>query len=148
VQVPELPKHRRDDLEKMLSIFDQSNRTTRYILNIQEEEVPAQYRDIVRRLQKAASTSAMQANMEAEDFLLEAFRLQERQAQMRMEEKDKALVEKDKALKENAKALEENAKALEENAKVLEEKDRALEESQKIIEALKRQLKENNPDKT
>jgi hypothetical protein len=122
VQVPELPKHRRDDLEKMLSIFDQSNRTTRYILNIQEEEVPVQYRDIVRRLQKAASTSAMQANMEAEDFLLEAFRLQERQAQMRMEEKDKALVEKNKA----------------------------LEEKDKVIEDLKRQLqlKENNPGKT
>ncbi|MDR1022168.1 MAG: hypothetical protein LBL94_02690, partial [Prevotellaceae bacterium] len=72
VQVPELPKHRRDDLEKMLSIFNQNNRTSRYILNIPEEEVPPQYRDIVRRLQKAAATSTMQANMEAEDFLLEA----------------------------------------------------------------------------
>ncbi|MDR3188165.1 MAG: hypothetical protein LBT94_03140 [Prevotellaceae bacterium] len=116
VQVPELPARRRDDVERMLSIFDQSNRTTRYILNIREEEVPAQYRDIVRRLQQAVSTPDMQANMEAEDFLLEAFRIQERQAQMQLEEAKKAI----------------------------EEKDKALEESRKIIEDLERRLKEKN----
>jgi hypothetical protein len=121
VQVPELPAHRRNDLEKLLSIFDQNNRTTRYILDIREDEVPDHYRDIIRRLQQAASTPNMQANMEAEDLLLEAFRLQERQMQIQLEEKDKALKEKDKALEENKKDLEE---------------------SRKIIESLERRLKE------
>ncbi|MDR3366082.1 MAG: hypothetical protein LBO71_03845 [Prevotellaceae bacterium] len=138
VQVPELPAHRRDDVEKMLSIFDQSNCTSRHILDIREEEVPAQYREILRRLQQAASTPDMQANMEAEDFLLEAFRLQERHAQKQLGEAQKALEEKDKA-------LEEKDKILAENIKTLEEKDQALAESRKIIEALERRLREEKP---
>ncbi|MDR2813751.1 MAG: hypothetical protein LBB79_03730 [Prevotellaceae bacterium] len=156
VQVPELPKRRRNDLEKMLSIFDQSNCTTRYILNVREEEVPPQYRSIVRRLQQAASTYDMQANMEAEDFLLEAFRLQERQAQMQMAEKDKALAEKDKALAEKDKVLAEKDKALAEKNKALAEKDKVLEEStetlkkdleesRQIIKTLERRLKGGKP---
>jgi hypothetical protein len=51
VQIRELKSHRRNDLEKLLSIFDQSNLThIRYILDVEDESIPEKYREIIRRL--------------------------------------------------------------------------------------------------
>ena len=109
IQIPELPKHRRNDLEKLLGIFDQSNRTSDWhILNVSDNNFPEEYRPIIRRLQQAAESKEMKNTMIAEDFYLENFKVTERiidkQAKA-LSEKDKALLEKDKEIAELKRLL-------------------------------------------
>ncbi|MDW8296853.1 MAG: hypothetical protein RMJ97_08205, partial [Raineya sp.] len=59
------------DLEKILSIFDQHNRSEDFhILNVKEEDFPEEYRPIIRRLQAAAQESSLRKKMIAEDDYL------------------------------------------------------------------------------
>jgi hypothetical protein len=51
VQIEELKQRCRNDLEKLLSIFDQKNRTrNHYILNVDEDDFPEACRPVIRRL--------------------------------------------------------------------------------------------------
>ncbi|MCL1943711.1 MAG: hypothetical protein FWF54_09235 [Candidatus Azobacteroides sp.] len=116
IQIPELPKHRRNDLEKLLGIFDQSNRTSdHHILNVSEEDFPEEYRPVIRRLQKASQSEEMKNTMTAEDDYVEAFRINERI----IANQTKALLEKDKALSEKDKALSEKDKEIAELKRLL-----------------------------
>ena len=122
VQISCLKARRRNELEQLLSIFDQSNRTSDiHILNVMEEDFPEKFRPIVRRLKGAASDSTVKKQMREDDEILKYLR-------------DVARIEANKMQKENQKALEEKDKALEEKDKALEEKDKALEEKDKTIE--------------
>jgi len=130
VQISKLKEHRRDDLEKLLSIFDQSNITdSNHILNVNEEDFPKEFRHIIRRLKQAAESKEVAEQMTAEDELISDFQSLERQVGAMgeiIEEQNKALEENAKTLEENAKTIEENAKTLEENAKLIEELQRKL----------------------
>jgi SepF-like predicted cell division protein (DUF552 family) len=123
VQISKLKKYRRDDLEKLLSIFDQNNITdTNHILNVNEKDFPKEYRHIIRRLKQAAESKEVAEQMAAEDELISDFQNLERQ------------------VGEMSEIIEENAKTIEENAKTIEEKDKALEDKDKLIEELRRKL--------
>ena len=123
VQIPYLKKHRRDDLEKLLSIFDQSNiADSNYILKVNENDFPEQYRHIIRRLKQAAENEEIEEQMIAEYEILGDFQNLER----RIEMKDEMLEKKDKTI--------------EEKSKLIEEKDRRLEEKDRLIEDLLRQI--------
>jgi hypothetical protein len=120
IQIPHLKQHRRSVLEQLLSVFDQENITSNdHILNIREEDVPADCRPIIRRLQQAAESPQVQDEMDMEDDYIEEFRARERN---------------------NEEVIEQQAKALEEQAKIVEEQAKALEEQSKEIEVLKRRL--------
>jgi len=109
VQIRELKQHRRNELEKILSIFDQSNVTDlRYILDVDDEAFPEEYRQIIRRLRKAMEDPKKRREMELEDDIIKELQDKERQ----IEEKDKALEEKDKALEEKDKTIAELEKAI------------------------------------
>ncbi|MDR1332122.1 MAG: hypothetical protein LBK07_08450, partial [Tannerella sp.] len=158
VQTEQLKSRRRTDLEKLLSIFDQENRTKdHHILNVDEDEFPEAYRSIIRRLRMAFESEDIQIEMEMEDDYLKELQDREREIAQKdkvieekdkaLEEKDKALEEKDKVIEEKDRAFEEQGKALGEQVKVIEEKDKALEEQGKaldekdrIIEELRKQL--------
>ena len=136
VQISCLKKRRRSELEQLLSIFDQSNRTSdNHILNVREEDFPEKYRPIIRRLKGAASDSTVKKQMKEEDeifkYLRDAARI----------EANKLLKEKDKVLEEKDKTIEEKDKKIEENKKELEEKDSLLEVMQEEIERLKANVK-------
>jgi hypothetical protein len=67
VQIDQLKQRRRNDLEKLPSIFDQTNRTqNHHFMNVNEEDFPEEYRSIILRLHKAA---------ESEDIRIEKDRL-------------------------------------------------------------------------
>jgi hypothetical protein len=102
IQIEQLKQRRRNDLEKLLSIFDQANRTkSHYILNVDEDDFPEQYRPIIRRLRMACESEDIQIEMEMEDdYFLE---IQENERLI--EEKNKALKEKDKIIEELKKQL-------------------------------------------
>ena len=72
VQIPGLKTRRRNDLENLLSIFDQGEgATTKHFLNIREEDTAEKWRPILRRLQQAAATESIRQNMEDEDWFFE-----------------------------------------------------------------------------
>jgi septal ring factor EnvC (AmiA/AmiB activator) len=143
VQISDLKEHRRDDLEKLLGIFDQNNITdSNHILNVKETDFPEEYRHIIRRLKQAAEITEITEQMTAEDELISDFQNLERI----IAANEEIIEEKDKKLKEKDKKLEEKEKKLEEKDKKLEEKDKKIEERDKLIEELQRQVYHKNHD--
>jgi DNA repair exonuclease SbcCD ATPase subunit len=160
VQIDQLKQRRRNDLEKLLSIFDQTNRTmNHHMMNVNEEDFPEMYRPIVRRLRMAAESEDIQIEMEMEDDYLKELQDKERKiaqkekelAQARkitreqkktLKEQGKTIEDKDKTLKEQGKTIEDKDKALKEQGKALEEQGKVIEDKDKAIEELKKQLSE------
>ena len=74
VQIPRLRGRRRDELERVLSIFDQGEarieRGGVQVLTIDESAYPPEYGFVLRQLQRAASESDVRRFMEGEDQLL------------------------------------------------------------------------------
>jgi predicted phage tail protein len=142
-----LKERRRNELEQLLSVFDQNNRTSDvHILNVSEEDFIEKFRPIIRRLKGAASNSAVKKKMKEEDEILkylrdcariEASKVLKEKDKM-IAKKDKSLAEKDKSLAEKDKSLAEKDNALEENKKSLAEKDKTIAEKNKEIAELKR----------
>ena len=143
VQISCLKERRRNELEKLLSVFDQNNRTSdNHILNVREEDFSEKIRPIIRRLKGAASDSKVKKQMKEEDEILKYLRNYARiEATKALNERDKIIAEKNKTLAENKKTLAEKDKTLAENKKSLAEKDKENEILKKEIEALKKQLK-------
>ncbi|MDR1593160.1 MAG: hypothetical protein LBS43_01590 [Prevotellaceae bacterium] len=108
VQVPELKGRRRNEMEILLSIFDQANRMNdHHILNLKEEHFPEEYRPVIRRLQQAAVSKEIREAMLVEDDILEHFRIAERKNQVKLEEKDKIISEKDTVIAEKDTVIAE-----------------------------------------
>jgi hypothetical protein len=104
VQIGQLKQRRRNDLEKLLSVFDQDNRTkNHHILNVNEDEFPEEHARIIRRLRMACESEDVQLEMEMEDDILKELQDKERV----IEEKDKALEERDKTIEELKRQLSE-----------------------------------------
>ncbi|MDR2705925.1 MAG: hypothetical protein LBC02_09130, partial [Planctomycetaceae bacterium] len=137
IQIAQLKQRRRNDVEKLLGIFDQENCTSNHhILKVNEDEFPKTYRPIIRRLRMASESEDIQVEMEMEDDFMKELQDKERFIAKQIQ----VLEEKNKTIKESKKALKEKDKALKEKDKTLEEKNKALEEKDKLIEELKKQL--------
>lgn len=68
IQIPLLPDHRRNDLERLMGVFDQSRRTAdRHFLEVDEAELPAKYAPVLRRLLGAAGSREVRDAMIVED---------------------------------------------------------------------------------
>ena len=134
IQINCLKDRRRNELEQLLSVFDQSNITKDWhILNIKEEDFPEKFRLVIRRLKSAASNSAVKRQMKAEDefirYLKDCIRVERDKA---LEKSKKTLEEKDKIIAEKDKSLAEKDKSLAEKDKSLAEKDREIEEMKRL----------------
>ncbi len=109
IQIPFLKKRYVTELEKLLSVFDQSCITSdEHILNIKEEEYPEKYGRVIRRLQRAILSKQIRDDMDAEDDVIEELKELERD----VAKKDKALEEKDKVIEEKDRIIEELKKRL------------------------------------
>jgi hypothetical protein len=141
VQISCLKKRRRNELEILLSAFDQNNRdeNSKHILNVNDEEIPEKYRPLFRRLKMAASSKEVKDQMKKEDGVLNYIKNWARV------EANKAIKEKDE---EMAKALEESQKENVQIIKALAEKDKALEESNKENEVLRQELERLKKEKS
>jgi tetratricopeptide (TPR) repeat protein len=158
VQIKELKQRRRNDLEKLLSIFDQANSTrSHYILNINADDFPEVYRPIIDRLIRATVSEDIQVEMENEDDYYTEIQNRERliaeqrktlgEQKKTLGEQKKALGKQKKALGEKEKVIGEKDKALEEQRKALEEQRKALEEKDKALEELRKQIAETHRNK-
>ncbi|MDR3198759.1 MAG: hypothetical protein LBU34_12900 [Planctomycetaceae bacterium] len=139
IQLDQLKQRRRNNVEKLLSLFYQGNRTdNRHLLNVDENEYPETCRPIIRRLRMASGNEDVQAEMEMEDDFMKELQEKEHSVTKHKE----ALKESKKALKEKDKTIEEKNKTIEENKKALEEKDKKIEEEKKINEEKDKLIKE------
>ncbi len=141
IQISRLRKKRQNELEILLSVFDQENiASDNHILNIKEEDFPEKYRPVVNRLQRAIAEPEVRKTMDIEDEILEELQNKERE----IEYKNVQLKEKDKTIEEKDKTIKNKDSALEEKDKTIKNKDSALEEKDKLIEELKNELKKNS----
>ena len=122
VQVPLLASRRRTDLERLLSVFDQELQAPgeRYVLEVDEREIPERYTPVLRRLEGAAASVEVSDSMALEDEVTETWGRIKR-------EKDAAVAEKDTAVAEKDAAVAEKDAAVAEKDAALAEKDAALE---------------------
>lgn len=108
VQIPLLHGQVNNRLEKVLSVFDQSqkNGSDRHVLNVNDssfdDDDDMQY--LLRRLLMAAANTQLRQEMNVEDEYFKA-----------LEDRDTALMMKDKKLAEQAEQLEQNKAELEQN---------------------------------
>ena len=108
VQIPLLHGQVNNRLEKVLSVFDQSqkNGSDRHVLNVNDtsfnDDEDRQY--LLRRLLMAAANAQLRQEMNVEDEYFKA-----------LEDRDTALMMKDKKLAEQAEQLEQNKAELEQN---------------------------------
>ena len=108
VQIPLLHGQVNNRLEKVLSVFDQSqkNGSDRHVLNVNDtpfdDDDDMQY--LLRRLLMAAANAQLRQDMNVEDEYFKA-----------LEDRDTALMMKDKKLAEQAEQLEQNKAQLEQN---------------------------------
>lgn len=108
VQIPLLHGQVNNRLEKVLSVFDQSqkNGSDRHVLNVNDtsfnDDEDMQY--LLRRLLMAAANAQLRQEMNVEDEYFKA-----------LEDRDTALMMKDKKLAEQAELLEQNKTELEQN---------------------------------
>ena len=75
IQIPRLASRRRDELERLLAIFDQglvkgNGRGDAHVLAIEEGEYPAECGFVLRQLREAMAEEEVRRTMEGEDLLL------------------------------------------------------------------------------
>jgi hypothetical protein len=135
IQIPYLTPRRRNDLEILLSVFDQSNVIDEHchILNIKEEDYPEKYRPIIRKLQKAIEDAEVKQKMDMEDNILDELAEMERIIEDIEGEKDQAMHEKDQAMHEKDQAMHEKDQAMHEKDQAMHEKDQAMHEKDQAI---------------
>ena len=151
ISIQDLKTRRRNELEILLSVFDQSNQTEdQHILNVREEDFPEQFRSIIRRLQKAVEVPEIRDNMEAEDTYLEELENQERralEAEKIAKEAFKQIAEEKQKTEEAERQIEqEKQRAEQEKQRAEQEKQRAEQAEYKLYESLKRMRNAGLPD--
>jgi hypothetical protein len=106
VNIPALTGKRRDELEKLLSIFDQENRLENYhIMNVKEIDFPEKFRPIIRRLQQASQEKEVRDIMIVEDdFLAEINDYEHRIAESEKQKNEERRL-KEEALRKQEEAV-------------------------------------------
>ncbi|MCL2042379.1 MAG: hypothetical protein FWG84_10155 [Bacteroidales bacterium] len=139
IQVRRLKAKRRNELENLLSIFDQDNITdNKHILSIDESQFPEEYRFIIRKLREAYESKQMREEMRIEDdFFSELLDLQRSNENLAMEltKKDEQLTKKDEQLTMKDEQLTKKDEQL---TKKDEELEREKEENKRLKEQLKK----------
>jgi len=138
IVIPSLKEKRRNELEVLLSVFDQTNLSDNdHIRNVKETDFPEKFRELIRRLQKAASEPEIRNTMDAEDEILEELAEIEREKDI---EKQEALAQKDLIIEEKEKEIEEKDKEIQiERVEKEKAKQREEEAIQREVEAKQRE---------
>ena len=151
INIPALRKKRRDEIEILLSIFDQDNIDSRkHIMNINEVEFPDRYRPVVRRLQRAVEGKEleeyirMEEDIQAElDDIYMSFKKAKQESEQARKESEQAKQESAQAKQESEKAKQESEKARKESQQVRKETEQVrkdIEQTQKYVEVAKKEL--------
>ena len=102
-------KKHKNNLEKILSIFDNAKKHT---ISIDEDNYPDKYKPITRRLLRAIADDDIVNTMEVEDDILEELQINERKVEELAKENFKIKQEKKQAQEEKKQALIKLAKKM------------------------------------
>ena len=129
-------KRRKNEIEKVLSVFDEGQK---HEISINENDYPEKYKSIIRRLLKAVQNEKVRNTMEVEDEILEELQLKERAA-------EKAILLAKKAMEDKIKAEQEKEKERKEKELALQrEKEAKQREKQLALKLAKQMLKMGLP---
>ena len=145
VQVSRLPARRHNDLEKLLSVFDQDLRAadSRHALEVDAATMPERYAPVLRRLQVAAASPDLRHLMLTEDEIIGAWEglyRENREQREALAEQQKTLASNRQSIAHQQAALADQQKSLADQRKSLAERDRTIEAQRAEIEALRRRL--------
>jgi len=138
IQIPELAHKRRNELEIILSVFDQSNAIDeeQHILSIKEEDFPEKYRQIIRKLHIAIQDSEIKKKMILEDDILDEMEDLERE--------NEELTEENEGIRQKLDTVEQEKEKVEkEKEKVEQEKEKVEKENEKLKKLLEEFEKQN-----
>ena len=133
INVPALSQKRRDELEQLLSIFDQENRQeNHHIMNVKETDFPEKFRPIIRRLQAAVQEKEIRDIMTVEDDFLAELNEYENRIAEETKLKEEALRKQEEAQRKQEEALRKQ----EEAQRKQEEAQRKQKEAVKLLLSL------------
>ena len=117
IQIPRLASRRRDELERLLAIFDQgqvkgNGRGDAHVLTIEEGEYPAEWGFVLRQLREAMAEEEVRRNMEGEDLLLRDSLLLARQVAHHERRAQRAEQEQQRVEQERQRAEQRLARAV------------------------------------
>ena len=124
IQIPRLREKRRNDLEILLSIFDQSRQASdnRHFLDLNEEDYPEEFRIVIRRLLKAAVEEDVCQTMDLEDDILDE-----------LESLERTILKKEKVIENKERVIENKERVIEKKEKVIEEQGKALTKAIQVL---------------
>ena len=147
IQIPYLKEKRRNDLEILLSVFDQSLRLDtekkRHLLDIDDLTYPEKYRDVIRRLVAAFNEPDVRKKMEQENELYDEFAFLDKE----LAKKKKELSEHKKELGEHKEEILKKEAELTEKDAVLKQRDIALLEKEKELAEMRKLIEELQKNK-
>jgi len=113
IQIPYLTDKRRNDLEILLSVFDQKNPVDadRHILNVKEEDFPEKYRSVIRKLQQANQDNEIKKRMKLEDGIIEELEDLEREIG-NLEQENEQVKQENEQVKQENESLKNELKEL------------------------------------
>lgn len=149
VQTSRLKRPYRSELERFLSIFDQSMVVPedKHVLRVDDEAYPEAYRRLLRRLTRAAARDELRNQMSAEDYFIEELRARERILGVReqtIRDQEKQLREQEAALYQQKEALLERDEALLKQQEALLERDEALNKQQEAMRQQQEAMREKD----
>ena len=116
IQIPRLASRRRDEVERVLAIFDQglvkgNGRADAHVLTIEEEEYPAEWGFVLRQLREAMAEEEVRRSMEGEDLLLRDSMLlaQQVEHQERRAEQERQRAEQERQRAQKAERAQQRA---------------------------------------
>ena len=113
IQTPYIRGKRRTDLERLLSIFDQSAISDEkgHILTLQEADFPEAYQPVIRRLQMALADPHIEDNMDFEDEVLQEFQKKEEEILAMRKLADQQRQQKEEAKKREGEERQQKEEA-------------------------------------
>ena len=146
VQIRRLKKRRRNDLEKILSIFDQSNLMNKYILDVDEDDYPEEYQQIIRRLRKAMEDPKQRRAMELEDDILKELQNKERKIEAKEEiiiqkeliiaDKEQTIADKEQTIADKEQTIADKEQTIADKEQTIADKEQTIADQEKIIAEL------------
>jgi len=142
IQIPFLTDKRRNDLEILLSVFDQSNPADqdRHILKINENDFPEKYRPIIRKLQKAVEDASIKKKMELEDGIIDELEDMERVIE-ELELENEVIKQKAETIELEKEAIKQKAETIEQEKEAIKHKADAIEQENELLKKELEKLK-------
>ena len=131
VQIPLLCDHRRNDLERLMGVFDQSRRTgSGHFLEVDEAEMPPRYTPVLRRLLGAAGSREVRDAMIVEDEVL-----------AHLVRKDRRIAEREETIAAHEETIAEREETITEREETIAVHEETLRRQARELEELRRRLR-------